>query len=108
MPLLQSQTLFARRMATLLQWLHEQPEWSITFGDFNRPDCSGHMGSSLHYIRLAADLNLFVKGEWKKADCPEWQTAGKFWKSLGPEGAWGGDFPKVDLNHFSIRFGGKE
>jgi hypothetical protein len=65
------------------------------------------MAGSLHYEKLAQDLNLFVEGEFKDDDCPEWQEIGTYWKSLGTDCAWGGDFRSLDLNHFSIRWDGK-
>ena len=73
---------------------------AFTFGDTLAHD--GHMGHSLHYERLAIDLNLFVQGEWVRGDHEEWHALAGFWKSLGPRQRWGGDIVgKVDLNHFS-------
>ena len=106
MTLRQKQSLFARLMQQLLTFIHANG-WEVTFGDFNRPDRKGHMPNSIHYIRLAADLNLFVKGNWKSSDCPEWRMIGAYWKGLHPLCAWGGDFRSVDLNHFSLRHEGR-
>lgn len=66
-----------------------------------------HMAGSLHYLGLAQDWNLFVGGEYKKSDCPEWQAAGAKWESLHSLARWGGRFETVDLNHFSIAHDGK-
>lgn len=104
----QKQSLFAKLLGQLIGFIYSMG-WEITFGDFNRPDRKGHMGDSLHYYRLAADMNLFVAGAWKKVDCPEWQSIGRFWKALDPLCAWGGDFRgDVDLNHFSVAHDGKK
>lgn len=108
MTLRQKQSAFARYVGQLIGFVYSMG-WELTFGDFNRPDKKGHMADSLHYYRLAADMNLFVNGVWKQADCPEWQAIGKFWKALDPALAWGGDFRgDVDLNHFSYPDGGKK
>jgi len=59
-----------------------------------------HMPSSLHYTRLAIDLNLFVSGGYViRSDDMAWIDLGSFWKALHPELTWGGDFG--DANHFS-------
>jgi hypothetical protein len=65
------------------------------------------MAGSLHYIRLAQDLNLFVNGKWQKSDCPEWRSIGNKWESLDPMARWGGRFKSVDLNHFSFEHEGR-
>lgn len=67
-----------------------------------------HMKGSLHYLRLAADLNLFVSGQLvTNGGHPAWKVLGEYWKTLHPEAAWGGDFDSVDSNHISLRHGGK-
>lgn len=106
MTLRQTQSVFALLVAKLMVWINERG-WEITVGDFNRPDNHGHMENSCHYIRLAADLNLFVDGVWKDEDCPEWQEIGKQWKSMHPLCRWGGDFTQVDLNHVSFEWQGR-
>ena len=67
-----------------------------------------HMENSLHYDRLAQDMNLFV-GELLIRDSshPIWLELGKFWEGLSPECAWGGRFSKPDAGHFSIRYGNR-
>jgi len=107
MTIREKQSLFASLIGELIVWISEHPGWEITFGDFNRPDQHGHMGGSLHYIRLAADMNLFVDGVWKDEDCSEWQTIGAYWKRLNDLCRWGGDFEQCDLNHFSLEHNGK-
>jgi len=102
----ETQSLFAGLVGKLIVWVYEQG-WELTFGDFNRPDGHGHMPNSNHYIRLAADLNLFIGGEWKTSDCLEWQKIGAYWESLHDLCRWGGRFTQVDLNHFSLEWLGR-
>lgn len=67
-----------------------------------------HMPASLHYSRLAADLNLFVDGEWiTHSDHWAWVDLGDFWLSLDVLAAWGGRFAKADATHVSIRWQGR-
>jgi len=73
----------------------------LTFGDAFAHD--GHMKGSLHYERLAIDLNLFVLGEYK-SDTESYRPLGEYWESIG--GAWGGRFN--DGNHFSLAYGGRK
>lgn len=66
-----------------------------------------HMPSSLHYTRLAIDLNLFIRGAWITAgNDPAWLELGEFWERLDPACSWGGRFN--DSNHFSVTFGGRK
>ena len=102
----QAQSLFAGLLGQLIVWIY-QNGWELTFADFYRPDRQGHMANSLHYERLAADMNLFVNGEWKDSDCVEWQQIGGYWEAMNPLCRWGGRFPKADENHFSIEWEGR-
>ncbi len=106
--LLDLQQKFAKLVGVLIGWIYEHPGWEVTGGDWNRADGKGHMANSLHYQRLALDLNLFVDDVYQYENGPEWQAIGAFWKSLDSDCAWGGDFPKVDLNHVSLRYQGRE
>ena len=99
------QSLFAKFIGVLICYATARG-WELTFGDFWRGDRQGHMPDSLHYDRLAADMNLFVDGEWMQGDCPEWQELGRVWKSFHPLCAWGGDF--ADFNHFSLTDKGRK
>ena len=65
-----------------------------------------HMPSSLHYVKLAQDLNLFVDGHYvSDGEHFAWVDLGNYWESLDPACAWGGRFK--DANHVSVTFGGK-
>ena len=73
----------------------------ITLGDAWAK--SGHMLYSLHYVRLAIDLNFFRDGEWLKSKS-EYYKVGEFWESIG--GSWGGRFH--DGGHFSLAHMGRK
>jgi len=64
---------------------------------------SGHMMYSLHYVRLAIDLNFFRDGKWLK-DQSEYDKVGEFWEKIG--GSWGGRW--FDGGHFSLAHGGRK
>lgn len=65
-----------------------------------------HMPGSLHYVRLALDINLFVNGEYiTDGSHPAWLELGAFWESLDPLCRWGGRFR--DANHLSLAHGGR-
>jgi len=73
---------------------------------------SPHMVNSLHYSRLALDVNAFKEGEYL-TDTKSYKPLGLFWESKG--GSWGGRFKEsepgagdgVDGNHFSLSHNGK-
>lgn len=99
------QSLFVLLIGRLITYVYAQG-WELTLADGYRPDMKGHMPGSLHYIRLALDLNLFVDGKWiADGDHPAWVAIGEYWEGLNPLCRWGGRFQ--DGNHFSLAHGGK-
>ncbi|KKL66701.1 hypothetical protein LCGC14_2142350 [marine sediment metagenome] len=98
--LLRAQWEFLWMLGVLLQEAHIRG-YKVTMGDvFAR---KGHMKGSLHYVKLAVDLNLFRGGRYltsSKAHLP----LGIFWEGLG--GSWGGRFG--DGNHYSLSYRGKK
>lgn len=70
-------------------------------------DCKvGSLGAaSFHCMGLAVDINLYTAdGDYQGDEYGEAEAHnefGAFWKSLGPEYTWGGDFPNHDNNHYS-------
>jgi len=60
------------------------------------------MKNSLHYIRLAIDLNLF-KGGVYLTETMDHETLGLYWEGIG--GSWGGRFG--DGNHYSLEYKGR-
>jgi hypothetical protein len=100
MTLRQKQSKFVLMVSELIQFAYEQG-YELTFGDAYAT--TGHMANSLHYQRLAIDLNLFRDGKYltnTEAHLP----LGLFWESIG--GAWGGRFK--DGNHYSLAHAGRK
>lgn len=108
------QRLFMWCMGQLIDYAYDQ-DLALTAGDFSRKDNAGHMRGSLHYDRLAADLNVFiftVEGAWEYLESYDeapgvWDRLGVYWTNLHPLARWGGDFASRDLNHFSITCWGR-
>ncbi len=104
------QQAFADTMADFLCWIKAQTDadgrrlYAVTFGDFQAHD--GHMNNSCHYIRLAADLHLFIGGAYQ-SDSEAHRPLGEKWKSMHPLARWGGDFPTPDGNHYSFAYQGR-
>jgi hypothetical protein len=118
----EKQSLFARLLAELILWIYSRG-WEVTLADgaidtprkfraedgrkFEAPDAQ-HMKGSLHYYRLAQDLNLFVADKFiSDGGHPVWTEIGVKWESLNPLCAWGGRFNHPDANHVSLRHEGK-
>ena len=74
--------------------------YELTFGDAYAK--TGHRKESLHYIRLAIDLNLFRNGVYLTSTADH-LPLGLYWESIG--GSWGGRFN--DGNHYSLAHEGK-
>lgn len=73
----------------------QQAQWNADHGT--------GISCSLHLERLAVDLIVDVDGVYQTDDslgC--YKALGDFWKSLGPDHYWGGDFTSVDLDHYSL------
>ena len=111
-----SQSLLVRCLGDLIRYAYERG-YELTLGEayVQTPrktrdgafmDDGVHMPSSLHYTRLAIDLNLFVRGEFvTKGDHFAWVDLGCYWEALDPACSWGGRFH--DANHLSVTFGGR-
>lgn len=89
------QAKFARMVAILLLYAERQG-YEFTLGDAWAK--SGHKKRSLHYIRLAVDLNLFKNGKWLK-ETKDHLPFGVFWETMG--GTWGGRHD--DGNHYALK-----
>jgi hypothetical protein len=106
MTLREKQSLHVKLFGLLIQFATANG-FELTWGDAARMDRKGHMDGSLHYSRLAVDVNLFIQGKWiEDGSHPAWKQLGEFWEKLHPLCAWGGRFQ--DANHFSITHGGKK
>lgn len=120
----QKQRLFTRLLAQLITHAYDKG-YELTLADGNvdpvrrgRPldhqDAPAvrfvdtvHMPGSLHYCRLAQDLNLFVGGGYiDDGGHPAWADLGVWWEAQHPLCAWGGRFQ--DANHFSVQHEGKK
>lgn len=110
MTLRQKQSLFVQMVGKLIQWAYANG-YELTFGEALRTQeqansnaASGKgIANSLHLIKLAIDLNLFINGEYKE-DTASYRPLGEYWESIG--GAWGGRFN--DGNHFSLEHQGRK
>lgn len=100
MSLRQEQSKFVRMITKLLFWA-ELMGYELTFGDAWAKD--GHKEQSLHYDRLAIDLNLFKDGEYL-IKTEDHRPLGEFWESIG--GSWGGRYD--DGNHYSLEYQGRK
>ena len=98
--LLKTQQRLPLMIAKLIVW-GEKHGYKFTFGDCARMDRHGHMENSLHYSRLAVDLNVFYDGKYLRRS-EELRPLGKYWESIG--GAWLNN----DGNHFSIEWNGRK
>jgi len=95
----EKQSRFARMVALLILYADSRG-YELSFGDAWAR--SGHMTNSLHYIRLAIDLNLFRDGIYL-TETSDHEPLGLYWESMG--GSWGGRFQ--DGNHYSLEHKGR-
>jgi len=98
MTLREKQSEFAFMLAHLILYIQWEG-YEVTLGDAYAT--SGHMANSLHYKRLAIDLNLFRDGKYLDKT-EDHKPIGEYWEKLG--GSWGGRFN--DGNHYSLEHEG--
>ena len=104
----QKQSRFALSTARLILKA-DSLGYAVTFGEAWRTPEQAQWNAlkglgtstSLHIDRLAIDLNLFKDGRYI-TDGEGHAELGKWWKSLGPDYRWGGEFTKKDFNHYSL------
>ena len=96
----EKQSRFASMVGQLITYSYANG-YELTFGDAFAHD--GHCKNSLHYIRLAIDLNLFKNGKYLSKTLDH-KKLGEYWESLG--GSWGGRFG--DGNHYSLEHNGRK
>jgi hypothetical protein len=113
--LIQRQWRFSELFETLLTWARTHG-YKVRLGEAWRTEQQAQWNAlhglgivnSIHRDRCAVDL-IFHDCEGVELDTVEGVAPiGAYWKSLGPECRWGGDFPKVDIWHFSLAFGGRQ
>jgi hypothetical protein len=100
MSLRAKQSRFVLMVAVLIIYAYIKG-YELTFGDAWASN--GHKIHSLHYDRLAIDLNLFKDGEYLIRTEDHLQL-GEFWELIG--GSWGGRFG--DGNHYSLEYNGRK
>lgn len=102
--LIQKQFRFSRMLAQLISHAYILG-YTVTMGDVWARE--GHKKGSKHYVRLAADINLFFDGHYlreSRAHLP----LGVYWESIG--GTWGGRWGETrpgagdgrDGNHYEL------
>lgn len=116
MTLGEKQRLFARLLADLYSYIYAMG-WECTLGDgYRDPRAHGAYGKkvgysakhSLHKLRLAQDMNLFVDGKYiTNGNHTAYKQIGKFWKDRHGLCRWGGEDGRRDANHFSLSHDGK-
>ena len=101
------QELFSQLMAKHMVWLIKQG-YAIRCGDFWARE--GHRDGSNHYLKLAADLNLFMDGIYL-TETVDHLDSGLKWESRHELCRWGGNWDKDthpgepgedDGNHYSL------
>ena len=107
--LLSLQQQFAQDAARLI--LHASIlGFGVTLGEAWRPTETAELNAkkgtgianSLHCDKLAIDLNLFTSTNQLITDGTGHTELGAWWKALGTDHYWGGDFESRDYNHYSI------
>lgn len=91
---------------TLIHWLEIGPKELKGLAETLKNNVGSGIRGTLHELRLASDINLFMNGAYLMAS-ESYRPLGEKWKSFDPQCRWGGDFPKPDGNHFSIAHEGK-
>lgn len=113
MTLAEKQCEFSLHLAKLVIWINEQG-WKVSIDETMihtpRPVQIGvrrtvgedrrHRKGSFHHKGLAADLDLFIEGDYiEDGSHPAWQAIGAKWISMHPDATWGSAWN--DSNHVS-------
>lgn len=113
--LLEKQMHFSLMLSRLIHDLSLRG-YDITLGEAFRPlgvamiyaDQGEGIKNSLHTLRLAIDLNIFLRGTYLKT-VGELSIPGSLWESYSNDLVdcrWGGRFSPPDADHFSFLHGG--
>lgn len=111
MTLRERQSLFARLVAELIQHAIALG-YEVTLGEgWRSPEEAARLAklgigskNSLHPLRLAQDLNLFLDGQWLR-DTADHRPLGEWWEQQHPDCCWGGRWG--DGNHYSMTHEGR-
>lgn len=114
MSVAKEQKQFTKCLAELILWAYTELKVELTLGDgYRDPRLHGEFGTklgygaskSVHKLRLAMDLNLFVDGKYiTDSSHPMYIKLGEYWETCHPLARWGGRFK--DANHFSFEMWG--
>lgn len=112
MSLSEQQRLFVKLIGTLIDHAYANG-YELTWGEAWRTPEQAALNArrgvgilhSLHTIRLAVDLNLFITGVYQ-VDGAAHEPLGQFWETLHPLCRWGGHFG--DGNHYSMEWHGRQ
>lgn len=110
MTLQHKQAIFALNVGKLIIFIYKQG-YAVTFGEALRTEEQANIYAqqgkgivdSLHRKKLAVDLNLFDSSGKYCNDVASFKQFGEYWKTLDPANRFGGDFKRVDLNHFEMQ-----
>jgi hypothetical protein len=113
--LVEKQQQFSLFVARFIEDLRKR-NYYVTLGEAFRPEEMAQIYASTgkgivnsnHRIRLAIDLNIFYEGGFLTTK-EDLEIPGRLWKSYSNdliECCWGGDFKRVDANHFSFLHNG--
>ena len=111
MHILEKQFEFSKMLAELILYINTCG-YTVTMGDAYVPEDSYiihedgsikrvHKINSLHYLRLAQDINLFKDGKYLTKTKDHLPFV-EYWEEMG--GTWGGRFN--DGNHYSLEHNG--
>jgi hypothetical protein len=95
------QELFAELYCEHILWLYDEG-YKVRMGDVFAHD--GHKVDSLHYLKLAGDINLFKDGKFITSTVGH-KFSGDKWETRHPLCRWGGRYN--DGNHYEIRHGNR-
>jgi len=107
MKLGEKQELFAQLLAEHILWLVGKG-YKVRLGDVYARE--GHKPGSNHYLKLAADVNLFFGGVYL-TQTGDHTESGRMWESRHDLCRWGGNWDKddeteeageTDGNHYSL------
>ena len=112
MKLGEKQELFGRLYSEHLVWLTQQG-YQYRLGDVFAS--SGHRDGSMHYLKLAADINLFINGKYLTKTLDH-ESSGRKWEGRHELCRWGGNWDKDEIagepgendgNHYSLTHEGR-
>ena len=115
MTLSDKQWLFLQDVAKLIDYAKDRG-YKLTGGELYRTEYQqkeyvrlglSKTDDSMHIVRLAIDLNVFVKdadGYQLTSDYGKLSDLGEYWEGLSPQNRWGGNFKSLyDPHHFERR-----